>query len=62
MLAGGVPRAAVAVGAAVALLLVPGLRGLPLVLAATAVYFVIAFAVKAVPPEIVAAIREGSRR
>jgi O-antigen/teichoic acid export membrane protein len=59
---GVVPRAAVAVGAAVALLLVPGLRGLPLVLAATAVYFVVAFAVKAMPPEIVAAIGEGRRR
>ena len=59
---GVVPRTALAVGAAAALLLVPGLHGLGLVLAATAVYFAVAFAVRAMPPEIVASIGEGRRR
>jgi len=59
---GVVPRAGVAVAAATALLLVPGLRDLALVLAATAVYFAVAFAVKAMPPEIVAAFGERLRR
>lgn len=59
---GVVPRAALAVGAAAALLLIPGLRGLGLVLAATAIYFAVAFVVKAMPPEILAAIGEGRRR
>jgi O-antigen/teichoic acid export membrane protein len=59
---GVVPRAALAVAAASALLLIPGLRSLALAVAATAVYFVVAFVVKAMPPEIVAAIAEGRRR
>ena len=51
-----VPAVAAATGLALALLLVPGLRGVPLVLAATVVYFATLAVTRSIPPELVAAL------
>jgi len=59
---GVVPRVAVAVLPAAALLFVPGLRSIGLVAAASAVYFGLAFALGAVPPELLEAVRKGRGR
>jgi len=59
---GVVPRVGLAVAAAAALLLVPGFRGAAMVAAATAVYFAVVLAVRAMPPEILQAVSEGRRR
>ena len=59
---GVVPRVGLAVAAAAALLLVPGVRGAGMVAAATAVYFAVVLAVRAMPPEILQAVSEGRRR
>jgi O-antigen/teichoic acid export membrane protein len=55
---GVVPRVAAAALAAAALLLIPGLDGIALVIAASVVYAAVLFAVRAVPPELLDAFRD----
>jgi O-antigen/teichoic acid export membrane protein len=47
-----VPPVGLAAGLAVALALIPGLRGIPLVLAATVVYFATLAVTRSIPPEL----------
>jgi O-antigen/teichoic acid export membrane protein len=51
-----VPPVLLATALALALLLIPGLRGLPLVIAATVVYFATLALTKAIPPELAEAL------
>jgi O-antigen/teichoic acid export membrane protein len=58
---GVLPRVALAVAPAAALVFVHGLHGVALVAAASAVYFGLAFVFRAVPPELLDAMRKGRR-
>jgi O-antigen/teichoic acid export membrane protein len=58
---GVVPRVAAAALGACALALIPGIRTIPLTLAGTAVYIGLAFALRAVPEEIIVELRRATR-